>query len=151
MSHIFCTNCIAQLARATWKLQPSVFVDGAHKTHKEQQEAEMKSSQFYACVEQEKFWSRLMLLHSPSSVPYKLQLQPYPVIRYLALSLLFSAHKKSFTCGILQFNVNIFFLNKIIPKGLALILIIACNALVTILCSLFLESGPLVDFLHVVS
>lgn len=51
MSHTLCTNCIAQLARATWKLQPSVFVDGAHKTHKEQQEAEMKSSQFYACVE----------------------------------------------------------------------------------------------------
>lgn len=65
-----------------------------------------------------------MLLHSPSSVPYKLQPQAYLMTRDLTLSLLFSAHKESFACGILQFNeIKFFFLNKIIPKGLISIFI----------------------------
>lgn len=87
-------------------------VCGWGKAHKEQWETEMQFSEFYACVEKKQFWSRLMLPHSPSSVPYKLQPQPYPMTRKLDPSLLFSVHKKSFTCDILQFNVHILFLNK---------------------------------------
>lgn len=86
----------------------------------------MQFSEFYACVEKKQFWSRLMLPHSPGSVPYKLQPQPYPMTRKLDLSLLFSVHKKSFTCDILQFNVRILFLNKKNPKGF-LLLITTCN------------------------